>query len=204
MRHHFVAQPAFPQEHPPRGGLGIDEGQQMFGRIVGASRRRHQHREPRVFELQRPRSRRHRDVKGTRYNTVRVDMATVRPAGLQDIDPQAVELERLGEVEMRRLRKRLHFLVEQALEIMKRRVALGQVVQARIARITLIAMIAAPRATRAILFSKHPAAVLQLGEQVGRADVGFIEKTGEQRTNGHDGRKAQQVRTRKGDGDGRV
>ena len=105
---------------------------------------------------------------------------------------------------MRRLGKRLHFLVEQAFEVVQRRIALGQVVQAGVAGIALIAMRAAPSAPRAIFLGEHAAAVLQLGEQVGGADVGFIEKTGEQRSNGHDGRKAQPMGKSKGDEDGQV
>src|SRR3546814_4020908 len=72
-------------------------------------------------------------------------MAAVGTAGLQDVDPHRVELERLGEVEMARLGKGLHLLVEQAFQVVKRRIAFGQVAEARIARIALIAMLAAPR-----------------------------------------------------------
>src|SRR3546814_19561061 len=55
--HHLVPQPAFPQEEAPRRGFGTDEGPQMVGRVVGAPRRRHQHRQPRVLQLERARTR---------------------------------------------------------------------------------------------------------------------------------------------------
>ena len=131
-------------------------------------------------------------------------MAAVRAAGLQDIDPQAVELERFRKVEVARLGEGLHFLVEQALQIVERGIAFGEVAEARIAGVALIAVVAAPAAAGTIFFGEQPAAFLQLFEQVGGADIGLIEIGGEERANGHDGRKAQQVRTRKGDGDGRV
>src|SRR3546814_7967841 len=38
--------------------LGVDEGQEMVGRVVGAAGRRHQHRQARIFELERARARR--------------------------------------------------------------------------------------------------------------------------------------------------
>src|SRR3546814_7760621 len=60
-------------------------------------------------------------------------------------------------------------------------------------------MVAAPTPAGAILFGEQPAALLQLCQQVGRADIGLVEIGGEERANGHDGRKAQQVRTRKGE-----
>src|SRR3546814_15301958 len=55
MRHYLVAQPAFPQEDAARRRLGIDEGQEMVGRVVGAAGRRHQHREARILEFERAR-----------------------------------------------------------------------------------------------------------------------------------------------------
>src|SRR3546814_18880226 len=60
-------------------------------------------------------------------------------------------------------------------------------------------MVAAPTPAGAILFGEQPAAFLQLCQQVGRADIGLVETGGEERANGHDGRKAQHVRTRKGE-----
>src|SRR3546814_5527693 len=76
---------------------------------------------------------------------------------------------------MARLGKGLHLLVEQAFQVVKRRIAFGQVAEARIARIALIAMLAAPRAARAVLLGEQAAAFLQLFEQLGRADIGFVE-----------------------------
>src|SRR3546814_8276827 len=60
-------------------------------------------------------------------------------------------------------------------------------------------MVAAPAPAGAILFGEQPAAFLQLCQQVGCADIGLVEIGGEERANGHDGRKAQKVRTRKGE-----
>ncbi len=117
-------------------------------------------------------------------------MAAVGTAGLQDIDPQAVELERLGEVEVAGLGEGLHLLVEQLFQVVEGRIALGQVAEARIARIAFIAMLAAPRLSRPILCGEQAAALLQLFEQVGGADVGLVKMGGEERANGHDGRKA--------------
>src|SRR3546814_9741430 len=53
MRHHLVPEPAFPPEDAAPGGLGVDEGQEMVGRVVGAAGRRHKHRQARIFELER-------------------------------------------------------------------------------------------------------------------------------------------------------
>src|SRR3546814_1332350 len=139
------------------------------------------------------------DIEGARHDAVRMDMAAMRAAGFQDVDPHRVELERLGEIEVARLGEGLDLLVEQTLEIVERRVALGQVAEARIACVALITMVAAPAPAGAILFGEQPAAFLQLCQQVGCADIGLVEIGGEERANGHDGRKAQQVRTRKGE-----
>ncbi len=102
----------------------------MLGRIVGAARRGHQHWQARVFEFERARSGRDRNIEGTRHDAVRVDMAAVRAAGFQYVDPQAVELERLGEVEMACLGEGLHLFVEQLPEVVESRIALGQVAKA--------------------------------------------------------------------------
>src|SRR3546814_8278658 len=56
MRHHLVPEPAFPQEDAAPGGLGVDEGQEMVGRVVGAAGRRPPHRQARIFALERARA----------------------------------------------------------------------------------------------------------------------------------------------------
>src|SRR3546814_5134796 len=106
-------------------------------------------------------------------------MAAMRAAGFQDCDPHRVELERLGEIEVARLGEGLDLLVEQTLEIVERRVALGQVAEARVACVALITMVAAPTPAGAILFGEQPAAFLQLCQQVGRADIEIGRHTSE-------------------------
>ena len=69
-------------------------------------------------------------------------------------------------------------------------VALGQVAKARIAGVSLIAMLTAPRAPRAVLLGEQAATLLQRVEQVGSTDIGLVKICGEERANGHDGRKA--------------
>src|SRR3546814_16643268 len=105
------------------------------------------------------------DIEGARHDAVRVDMPAVRAAGFQDIDPQAVEPQRFRKVEMARFCEAAHFFVEQALEVGKGGVALRQIVEARIARIDLVAVRAAPPAPRAILFGKQAAALIAVVEQ---------------------------------------
>src|SRR3546814_11121386 len=67
---------------------------------------------------------------------------------------------------------------------------LRQVAEARIAGIAAIAVRAAPAATGAILDGEQAAALLQILEQIGVADVGFVKMCGEQCANGHDGRES--------------
>jgi len=63
---------------------------------------------------------------------VRVDVAAVAATGLQNIDPQTVDLELLAaKVEMRGSGKGRDMAVEMALQIGKRRVAARQVVERR-------------------------------------------------------------------------
>ena len=50
---------------------------------------------------------------------------------------------------------------------------------------------------RAIFFGEQAATGLQLFKPIGSANVGFVKMGGEERTNGHDGRKAQQQRESK-------
>src|SRR3546814_5469604 len=104
--------------------------------------------------------------------------------------PQAVDPQRFSKVEMALFCEAAHFLFEQALEGGKGGVTLRQIVEALIARIDLVAVRAAPRAPRAILFGKQAAALLEIVEQVGRADVGLVKMGGEERANGHDARQS--------------
>src|SRR3546814_17412529 len=114
--------------------------------------------------------------------------------------PQAVDPQRFSKVEMALFCEAAHFLFEQALEGGKGGVALRQIVEARIARIALVAVRAAPPAPRAILFGKQAAALLEIVEQVGRADVGLVNMGGEERATGHDSRQSMPT----GSGQGRV
>src|SRR5690606_7414731 len=94
------------------------------------------------------------------------------------------------EIETGGLGKGPHLAVEQALEVCKGGVALRQVVETRIAGVAPIPVSAAPAAARAIFFGEQPAALLEFLEQIGRANVGFVEICGEERANGHDGRES--------------
>src|SRR3546814_1041549 len=135
----------------------------MFGRVCGTGWRRHQRRQPRVLGLERPRSGRDGDVKGAGNDAVRVDVAAVGATGLQQVDPQAVEFQRFGEVEMTGFGERLHLSVEQTLQVREGRVAPRQVVEARIAGVAAIAVRAAPAAARPVLRSvEHTSALHSL------------------------------------------
>ena len=82
-----------------------------------------------------------------------MDVAGVRRARTQDIDPQAVEgkASALAQVEIEPLGEGDRVPIEAPLEIGERRGAAGQVVELRVGGVAAVAVGAAPGATGAVL-----------------------------------------------------
>ena len=105
----------------------------------------------------------------------------MRAAGLEDVDPQAVELELSpGEVERAVLGERRDMLVEQLDQVAEPRIAQGQVVERRVGCIAAIAMRLRPIDPRAVGAREFARGVLQLLDQIGVAEIRLVEARREQ------------------------
>ena len=89
----------------------------------------------------------------------------MRAAGLEDVDPQAVELELLAELEPAFLRERRDMLVEQPDQIGEARVAVRQVVERRVGGVAAIAMLLRPVAPGLVLLGEIAAGIGEFGDQ---------------------------------------
>ena len=90
----------------------------------------------------------------------------MHPAGLEDIDPQTVQLQTSSaEVQMQVLGEGGRMFVELALEFIEQAVAARQVVERGIGRVAPIALFPAPSLSGLVLLSDLAASLLQIGDE---------------------------------------
>ena len=87
-----MPQPAFPHQQKASPWFDRRERAQFFRRIVSADWGGHHLREARILEADFAAASRHFDVKRAGQDRMGVDVRAMVAAGLQQIDPQAVEL----------------------------------------------------------------------------------------------------------------
>src|SRR5687768_9056940 len=121
-----MPKPAFPHEKQAGAGFDGDEGAQFLRRILAAKRCGHHHREARVLEADRAASLGRFNIKAARQDRVRVNVGRVMPAGLQQIDPQAVEFWLSGKVEGQLVSKAGRMAGQELSKVREGWVALGE------------------------------------------------------------------------------
>ena len=174
----LVTQEAFPQQQ--QSGLRVDgdEWAQRFGGVLAAGRRGHHHRQARILEANRARAGRGLDIERSGQDAVRVDVRAVMPAGLQEVDPQAVEL--WLTVPRQIFGESGGVAGEQSPQIGERRIAARQIVKRGVAGIAPVAMVAAPPDPGAIVGGEAADRMRQFVEQISLVEHGFVKRCGEQ------------------------
>ena len=127
------------------GGQG-DEGLRGRRRVGAAGRGGHHQRQARVLQPQRPGARRHGHVDRAGKHAVRMDVAGVGAAGLEDVHPQAVELQPAArtEVEGQVLGEPRRMPVQPPLQLAEHAGALRQVIERGVGGVAAVAVSPAP------------------------------------------------------------
>jgi len=109
-----MRQPAFPKENRADFWLCINKGLQCLWRVGLAGGRGHHAGEAWILKFQGTGPVGNSNIDCARNNAVRMDMPRMRAAGLQDIDPQAIQLGLAAKIKMTRFRKGTYMLVQYA------------------------------------------------------------------------------------------
>jgi hypothetical protein len=105
---------------------------------------------------------------------VRVKVAAVRATGLEDVDPEAVELEALAAEFQRAIRgERGDMGGKRAPEIFEARIAGGQIGERRVGSVAAIAVRLAPAPAGRVLLGEAAAGFVEFGEEGGIAEAGL-------------------------------